>query len=210
MNKAVLNSKYRLLEAAVSLMWTRGYHATSVDALCRQAHVTKGSFYYFFSSKSELAIATIQWSWENTKRNVFDPLFKTNDGGLTLLQQMIDKELGTQTALMHSTGHFLGCPFGGLGQEMAGQDERIREAIQSVFLAHCSYIEQALSRAVDLHEIQPGNMKQKARLIFALMEGAMLLAKVAKQPDLLQEITPMILLIAQQHAMPAALHGPRN
>jgi TetR/AcrR family transcriptional regulator, transcriptional repressor for nem operon len=44
-------SKERLLAAAKDLFLARGYAATTVDAICEKAQLTKGSFYYSFDSK---------------------------------------------------------------------------------------------------------------------------------------------------------------
>ena len=44
--------KARLTEAAMDLIWHNSYGATSVDAICERAGAKKGSFYYFFKSKS--------------------------------------------------------------------------------------------------------------------------------------------------------------
>lgn len=57
MRTAALNpaARRRLLEAARTLMLSRGYAATSVDDVCRAAKLTKGSFFHYFKSKEELA-----------------------------------------------------------------------------------------------------------------------------------------------------------
>jgi AcrR family transcriptional regulator len=39
----------------MDLIWENSNGATSVDAICQRAVVRKGSFYYFFKSKSQLA-----------------------------------------------------------------------------------------------------------------------------------------------------------
>ena len=49
--------KERLMDAAMDLMWQNNYGAASVDAICERSGAKKGSFYYFFKSKSELAAA---------------------------------------------------------------------------------------------------------------------------------------------------------
>ena len=46
-------SKERLLAAAKELFLARGYAATTVDAICEKAELTKGSFYYSFDSKED-------------------------------------------------------------------------------------------------------------------------------------------------------------
>ena len=51
--------KERLMDAAMDLIWHNSYGTTSVDAICERAGAKKGSFYYFFKSKSELAAAAL-------------------------------------------------------------------------------------------------------------------------------------------------------
>src|SRR5271170_1045851 len=50
-------SKQKILMAALQVIRTKGYAATTVDDVCHAAGVTKGSFFHHFSSKEELAIA---------------------------------------------------------------------------------------------------------------------------------------------------------
>ena len=54
-----IDTKESLLAAAKKLFLTRGYAGTSVDAICSQAKVSKGSFYHFFDTKEELALAVL-------------------------------------------------------------------------------------------------------------------------------------------------------
>jgi TetR/AcrR family transcriptional repressor of nem operon len=101
-----------------------------------------------------------------------------------------------QADVAEKKGGFLGCPFGNQGQEMARQDERIRRSLQAIFDAHCSYIESALDRAVDAGEIPRGDNRKRARNVFALLEGALLLAKVANDPDVFLSIQGTLPLVA--------------
>ncbi len=55
-------SRERLLAGAKQLFLARGYAGTTVDAICEKAELTKGSFYHFFDSKEELALAVLDWS----------------------------------------------------------------------------------------------------------------------------------------------------
>jgi TetR/AcrR family transcriptional regulator, transcriptional repressor for nem operon len=55
-------SKERILTASKELFLARGYAATTVDAICEKAELTKGSFYYSFDSKEDLGIAVLDWS----------------------------------------------------------------------------------------------------------------------------------------------------
>ena len=53
-------TKDKLIEAALRLMLAKGYPATTVDEICASAGVSKGSFYHFFATKEELALAAVQ------------------------------------------------------------------------------------------------------------------------------------------------------
>src|SRR6266571_943512 len=64
----------RLMEAVRELIWSGSYGSTTIDDICEKAGVKKGSFYYFFDSKADLAVAAIDEEWER-KRGELDSLF---------------------------------------------------------------------------------------------------------------------------------------
>lgn len=190
------DTRARLLQAAAQLMWERSFQATGVDDLCAKAEANKGSFYHFFPSKTDLAVAAIEESWAHTKTGIFEPTFDSGESGLGQLRDLAEKVYQVQLDVAGQTGSFMGCPFGNLGQEMARQDERIRETLQKIFDGHCAFIETALVRAVRAGEIPDGNNRQRARNIFALLEGALLLAKVANDPQVFRGIEAAIPVVA--------------
>ena len=56
------NTKQRLLDTAIELIWEQSYGAVSVDHICERAGAQKGSFYHFFQSKSTGKIANRRWT----------------------------------------------------------------------------------------------------------------------------------------------------
>lgn len=44
-------TKYRIMNTALELIWRSSYDAVGVGEICRQAKVNKGSFYHFFPPK---------------------------------------------------------------------------------------------------------------------------------------------------------------
>ncbi len=191
-----LDTRDRLLKTAAKLMWERSFQATGVDELCQRAKAKKGSFYHFFPSKSDLAVAAIESSWAQAKAVVFEPVFSGDGSGLGQLRKLVEKVYVFQREVAGEKGGFLGCPFGNLGQEMARQDEQIRKALQKIFDAHYDYIEAALFRAVQAGEIPSGNNRQRAKNIFALLEGALLLAKVANDPKIFRGVMSAVAVVA--------------
>jgi AcrR family transcriptional regulator len=51
----VVDTKQRILDAALALFGERGYHDVSVDEITARAGVTKGALYYYFSDTADLA-----------------------------------------------------------------------------------------------------------------------------------------------------------
>ena len=57
------DARDRLVRSAGELWHQRSYADVGVSEICEHAEVQKGSFYHFFSSKRELALAVIDEAW---------------------------------------------------------------------------------------------------------------------------------------------------
>ena len=186
----------RLVQSAMDLLWEKSYQAASVEDLCARAGARKGSFYHFFSSKSELAVTAIRESWRQVKEGVFEPVFSSSLSGLSQLRLFTEKMYEFQLSAMSRGGSFLGCPFGNLGQEMAHLDEDLRQLLQELFNEQCAYFAGALRKAEAAGEIAGGDATVRARNIFAFLEGSLLLAKVANDPAIFKASLPIVLALA--------------
>ena len=70
----VSDAKERLMEAVLELIWVGSYGSTTIDQICEKAGVKKGSFYYFFDSKADLAVAAIDADWQQRRPDI-DAIF---------------------------------------------------------------------------------------------------------------------------------------
>src|SRR5256885_4247265 len=68
------DAKQRLMEAVLELIWMGSYGSTTIDQICAKAGVKKGSFYYFFESKADLAVTAIEQDWQ-ARRPELDSVF---------------------------------------------------------------------------------------------------------------------------------------
>ncbi len=50
-------TRTRILEAAVKVFATKGYHDTKVDDIVNESSTSKGSFYFYFPSKQDIFLA---------------------------------------------------------------------------------------------------------------------------------------------------------
>ena len=190
------DTRTRLIEAARELLWERSFQAAGVDELCARANVRKGSFYHYFPSKTDLAVAAIEENWEEVKSAVFDSILQSDKSGLEQLAAFVKAVDKLQSKEARASGSFAGCPFGNLGQEMARQDERIRTTLDGIFEQHVDVFETMLRRAQAEKTIPEGDVRPKARRIFALFEGALLMAKVANDARVFRQVAPAVVAIA--------------
>ena len=72
----VSDAKERLMKAVGELIWTGSYGSTTIDQICERAGVKKGSFYYFFDSKADLAVAAVDEDWQR-RRPELDAIFSS-------------------------------------------------------------------------------------------------------------------------------------
>jgi TetR/AcrR family transcriptional repressor of nem operon len=54
-----MDTRERILEAARYLFWERGYSATGINDILKQAQARSGSFYHFFAGKEALLNAVL-------------------------------------------------------------------------------------------------------------------------------------------------------
>ena len=191
------DTRDRLVHTAADLLWERSFQATGVDELCQRADARKGSFYYYFKSKTDLAVAAIESFWATARARLFDGVFGQEGSGLVQLGAFVDGMIGFQREVADAKGGVLGCPFGNLGQEMARQDEHIRTTLDAIFAEQRGYLEHALDRAVAQGEIPAGDNATRAENILALMQGAMLMTKVSNDLGAFQRARGAVLAIAR-------------
>ena len=78
----------QIVKTAAELFGERGYQAVSLDDVAERLDVTKGSLYYYFASKDDLATAAIETlgnEWTARLQELSDGLGGTADGRLRAL-----------------------------------------------------------------------------------------------------------------------------
>ena len=75
----------RLMNAALDLIWEESYGTVTIDDICKRAEVKKGSFYYFFASKAELAVAALEKMWLTDWKPSLDERFSPSLDPVTRL-----------------------------------------------------------------------------------------------------------------------------
>ncbi len=169
--------KERLTNAATDLIWENSYGATSVDAICERAGAKKGSFYYFFKSKSELAAAALEADWRMRKADM-DSIFSPTIPPLERLERYFDFVYDRLAELQKKCGSVLGCPLFTLGSEVSTQDEVLRDKVHEILDRKVKYFESAIRDAHAQGLIVAPDAKAKAKALFACFQGTLTQARI--------------------------------
>ena len=127
----VRDAKQRLMDAVLELIWSGSYGSTTIDHICEKAGVKKGSFYYFFKSKSELAAEAFDVSWKS-KRAELDSMFSPTVPPLDRLKKYFDFGYQFQSEIKAKHGKVLGCPQVTLGCEICTQEDALQKKIKTI------------------------------------------------------------------------------
>jgi TetR/AcrR family transcriptional repressor of nem operon len=176
---AATQSKVRILTAAKELFLARGYAATTVDAICEKADLTKGSFYYFFDSKEDLGLAVLDWSLQRGVQmlasgphaRMTDPLGRA----FAFLEHMekCSPELWSG-----------GCLLGSFSLELGDTNPRMQQTIASMFQALADDFTEKLSPIATECVGQQGPAGSEfADTLLSIVEGSIILAKAHRDPS---------------------------
>src|SRR5207244_9222491 len=168
----VSDMKGRLTDAAMDLIWENSYGATSVDAICERAGAKKGSFYYFFKSKSELAAAALEADWKKRKADM-DTIFSATVPPLERFERYFDFVHDHLAEVQKKCGSILGCPLLSLGSEVSTQDEVVRDTVDRILDRKINYFISAIRDAHAQGLIVAPDPEAKARALFACYHGTL-------------------------------------
>ena len=199
----VSDMKERLLDAAMDLIWENSYGATSVDAICDRAGAKKGSFYYFFKTKSELAAAALEDCW-NKKRAEMDSIFSPTVPPLERFDRYFDFVHDRLAEVQKKCGSILGCPFISVGSEVSTQDQIVRETIDRIMDRKLNYFVSAVRDATAEGLIDAPDPVAKARALFSCYQGMMAQARIQNDIELLRgfkEVAMEVLGVKRASAM---------
>jgi len=175
------SARTKILDAALSLFRTKGYAATSVDDLCRQAGVTKGAFFHHFRSKEDLAVAAAQY-WSETTSAFFAsaPYHQHRDPRDRILAY-----LDFRRAIMDGELPELTCLAGTMVQECYVTHPAIREACDASISGHADTLAADIAEAMKAHGSQFDFSAQSLALFTqAVLQGAFILAKAKNSPEI--------------------------
>jgi len=175
-----IHSKDDIVQAGLEIILSKGFNATGVEVVLKEANVPKGSFYNFFSSKEEFGLAVIEKYLAETVELLL-PIF--SDQSLPPLVR-IKKSFEILIARFEGNDCSKGCLLGNLSLEMSDQYERARQhldlSLQQWIRALSGLLLQAQVEKTISADIAP---EMLAENLISSFEGALLRSKVKKSSD---------------------------
>jgi TetR/AcrR family transcriptional regulator, transcriptional repressor for nem operon len=174
----------KILNAAFSMIRTKGYSATSVDDLCAEAGVTKGAFFHHFDSKDAMgAAAANHWSKVTDSFFADAPYHQHSDPLLRVLGY-----LDFRRDIMQGTLPEFTCLVGTMVQEVHQSSAAIAAACDASISGHAKTIEADIAEAMKLRGIVADwTAKSLALHTQAVLQGAFILAKAKGGPAIAAE-----------------------
>ena len=174
-------SRVRLLDAALQVVRTKGYTATTVDDICHGAGVTKGSFFHHFKGKEDLALAAIE-HWNAVADNLF---------ASAPYQQLADPRdrvfgyVDFRAEILRGALFEFTCLLGTMVQETYATHPAIRDACNGGIFGHAATVAEDIAQAKVLYAPDADwRPESVASFTQAAIQGAFFLAKAQDGPEI--------------------------
>lgn len=172
--------KERLIAAGIRMLYGKGYHGTTVDALLQDAGVPKGSFYHHFGSKESFGLAVLQ-RHEDIQCELLQRWSGRHD--LSVPERLAGYYRDVVGEFL-STEWQLACLAAKLSNELAANSEPFRTRLSTAFVHWRSALEELLAegqRSGDVRADQPPG--RLAGAVIAMIEGSFVGALSLRQNE---------------------------
>ncbi len=183
-----VTTRHRLLDAAQELILQYGFAATTVAMIVERAGVTKGSFFYHFDTKAQLAHALL----ERYARFEIDLLDETMRRAERLSRDPRQQLLIFVGLIIEGFGPDgeppEGCLFASYCYEVDLFDEQTLEVSRKMML---TWREKMLEKMEEIVESHPPrldvDLESLADMVGTIFEGGFVVARILREPEVLRE-----------------------
>lgn len=170
------NARAAILSSASRLFNEKGFHGTSIGDIQEDAGIQRGTLYFHFKSKEDLALAVLEDFFAGAARGL-DSAFSgaaSLDSLFLVLASVRDQAV--------ADGCRSGCLLGGFGQELSSTRESSRMRMRELFELLVSSVERFLPAARIPGVPGAGDRRDHARLIVSAFHGSLIELRVYRDP----------------------------
>ncbi|MCU0847392.1 MAG: TetR/AcrR family transcriptional regulator [Spirochaetes bacterium] len=188
-------TKNRVLNSALKIVNTSGYHNTSINDIIAATGVKKGNLYFHFQSKDDLIASIIGKAREEYFKYLAENIRgeKPSEKIVSILRAVFNYH--------KKTGFIGGCIFGNLSLEIADDNARLSAVLYDIFSEWIGFMARLLDDAKESGEIKPDiDTAATAKQIVACLEGGIMMSKLTKdERDLKECINSQLVLLGIKH-----------
>ena len=172
--------RQRIIQSALQLFNRHGFTAASIDDIMAGAGMTRGGFYSYFQSKSELYAEAIScFVSEKLEGNAAEE--NAPDRAAKLVRDYL--------SLDHVEDVDASCPLIGLPSDVSRNDQSVREAQESALRMMIEIFEHGMMPSAQ-------QARQRALALTSLCVGGMVLARAIEDRSLADELREAAMAIA--------------
>ena len=178
-------TRNKIMDIAQSMVLDVGLSGTSVEKVIDQADVTKGTFFYHFKTKHDLAAALIERYAEDDRHHYSDAMEKAEQLSRDPLQQLLIF-IGLFIEMTDQLEEpFPGCLYASYCYQSGAISTDIMSKINDMMHFWRERLCQKIAEIVALYPARiPVENYQVADHLLTTFEGAFILSKVMKEPKL--------------------------
>lgn len=182
------DTRTAIMDAAEALILDQGFTGSSIDRIIERAGITKGTFFYHFESKADLAYALVKRFADLDRQTLEHNMARATALSRDPLQQFLIF-IGLMRELMEGLSEpYPGCLYASYVHEAELFDERtlkiIRDGVQGWRDVLGPKIREIMKRYPPKRDIKPETLADMLTVIF---EGAFIVSKIMDEPDLVAE-----------------------
>ncbi|BBA40092.1 MULTISPECIES: TetR/AcrR family transcriptional regulator [Burkholderia] len=165
-------TRQRIVEIAAQQFRSKGIQGTGLNDVMSEAGLTHGGFYRHFESKNQLLAEAFELALSSVVDSLSESARKT--GGKAGFASMVN----SYVSRTHRDNAADGCPFAGMGSELARADELTREAAT----LGLSKMVEALAEHIGSGEAGDDMSHPNAMFALSAMVGAITLSRIVSDP----------------------------
>ncbi|HEY0133023.1 MAG TPA: TetR/AcrR family transcriptional regulator [Nannocystis sp.] len=173
-------TRRQLVAAATRLMMRQGFAATTVDQICAEAGLSKGSFFHNFASKEAVGLEAMA-GFAKAGMDLYAAAAGEGPGADPLAE--LHRLLDIMAGLVEQHGDELMCMVGMLAQELSATNATVREAAAEHMNAWVEMVARLLVKAQQRHRPQHDfDATEVAWTLYSIWQGSMLIGKTLRSP----------------------------
>ncbi|WP_298473246.1 TetR/AcrR family transcriptional regulator [uncultured Maribacter sp.] len=139
-----------ILNIGMEVIWSKGYNATSVNDIVKAAGIPKGSFYFYFDSKEDFVLKSLDKYFES---HFYPAIEVLQDKNFSPRERLLNFYEFRAKALKEELNCKKGCLCCNMANEMAEHNEEIRKSVASKSNLIKSHIVKVMVEAQEEGEI---------------------------------------------------------